>query len=1850
MVGNILSSSLVVSSLAMALCTGVISRTLANDALPGVADSPSQAAIFRSSALAEPVVATGTTSAEEDAELSALLANYASGYDLAGLRAIEAWVGKHPTSAWRASLLYNLGNRNFEDGYFSRAIAHWSTCWEEFKGAETGDAKLMADASLGELARMYARLGRVDDLETLLAEVSERVVVGPGGTLVEHARGGLGGMKNTPEIAFKCGPMALFSLRQAAHEVSPLGEEIANAESTPIGFSLAEVAQLSETIGMDLVPAKRNGGEYPLGSVIHWKLDHYAALIRKDGEKYVVADPTFGDEMLLTREALDEESSGYFLVSASQLTNDLVQIHAEEAAGIYGKGYATDSDPDGTSPDDEKEPPCKPGRGMADYSFHLMLASLHITDTPLFYTPPVGPALDFRLSYNQREASQPATFSYSNFGAKWVGGYCSYVEGNLTGTTTVYVHTAGGGRETHSSFNSGNGAYESAKFGGAKLFRTSSSPIKYERRHPDGSKEVFEHIETLSGSNKRAFMTGIVDPSGNALVLSYDAYHRITTITDAIGQDTTLCYELDGGGDCAANTTDYRIRKVTDPFGRSARFDYDGSGRLIKITDMIGIESEFTYSGDFITSLETPYGVTTFEKESGGASWPERWIQATDPYGETERAEFNKLLPASSMDIPASELPDAAKIKVSTYHLNDRNTFYWDKLAYRTAGRDYTKAKVYHFGLSASHTVSRILDSIDNPFENRVFFNYENYSPSDTSHFLTTSFLTHVGRKLDDGTTQVEKYTVNALGKITERTDPAGRKTKFTYNANLIDLEKVEQLVAGGAWETLGEASYNAQHLPESILDASGAETTVTYNSEGQVESITDAQDRTTTFEYDADGYLLSVISPDEDNYTDFTYDAYGRIETVTSFPEDYTVVFAYDALDRPTLITYPDATTEEFVYDKLDLAKAKDREGGWTAYFHDKLRRLVAVSDPEGQITQMEYCKCGSPSRLVDGLGNITSWEYDIQGRVTSKSYANGNTRRYEYEDTTSRLKRFIDAKSQYTNFAYNTDDSLASISVTNVAAGTASVPTVSFTYDTYYPRIASFTDGVGATSYSYVPIDATNGTYGDGQLASVNGPWSNDTISYSYDLLGRVVERSVDGDVTTLSFDTLDRVTETTTSLAVFSYAYETDTDRVASITSNTGHVVQFDYFGEEQDFDLKTIENLAPGSAPVSRFDYMYSPDGLIKSWTQQTDSDTPEVDSIKYDPSLRVEEVIRRVSGGVTKQWNWRYDEATNRLSEQFEDRVGGTTRRQTVAVNSANQMLTTSNSGPVHVSGSLGEQGLLLREGQPTLPTDSETSFSLWADSPAQDRATIWSRDYSANEASTTYEFATDPQPTQLFSYDLNGNMTEVTTISADGETSSTTTYEWDAHDQLTAVVRGIYRTEFTYDGFGRRIRIHEKNSGSTTSNKTFLWDEFELLERRDSTGATVERRLFHEGEVRLDTGGAPLKLFYMTDHLGSIREAVDEGGTVRARYNYEPYGARTKVSGDLDIDFGYTGVYFHEPSGLCLMVFRAYDPTTGRWISRDPIGEIGGINLYAYVGGNPIYWTDVLGLITAWEGFQQGAMDGYMGFSVGIINAFVPGTKDYTNPCNKDQQFGKLVGAATAAAEKELALMVLTGGGGKRPPRPRVCKINSLGAGTLVQTPEGLVPIEDILPGDMVLAWDDRLAEVVEREVTNIYASDDKLLCSISIEEEVLWLTPDHPIWLEDECGWVDAGFLEKGMRVRLVTGRVVLVQSAGIDTQFGAAYNLSVDGAENFFVGNSGLLVHNCPRRARADVAKGRGPKDISRIDGPQSSVPGSQFHAHDRFGGAMNLDGTFHDAIPRFSNKTIEWLKSNGWAAPKW
>jgi RHS repeat-associated protein len=200
------------------------------------------------------------------------------------------------------------------------------------------------------------------------------------------------------------------------------------------------------------------------------------------------------------------------------------------------------------------------------------------------------------------------------------------------------------------------------------------------------------------------------------------------------------------------------------------------------------------------------------------------------------------------------------------------------------------------------------------------------------------------------------------------------------------------------------------------------------------------------------------------------------------------------------------------------------------------------------------------------------------------------------------------------------------------------------------------------------------------------------------------------------------------------------------------------------------------------------------------------------------------------------------------------------------------------------------------------------------------------------------ELPPPPPPADIYSYDLNGNTSG--RVFADG---SGNTFEWDAANRLTAITYAgtTKRTEFTYDGLGHRKKIVEKTGATVTSTKQFVWDGHHIAEERDANNF-VTRRYFAHGEERIGGTGAGV-YYYTRDHLGSIRELTDPAGATRARYDYDPFGNATKVSGDLTLDFGYTGHYRHTASNLYLPPYRGYDPTIGRWINRDPIGEAGGL-------------------------------------------------------------------------------------------------------------------------------------------------------------------------------------------------------------------------------------------------------------------------------------------------------------------
>ena len=1129
---------------------------------------------------------------------------------------------------------------------------------------------------------------------------------------------------------------------------------------------------------------------------------------------------------------------------------------------------------------------------MALYSAHAMLASLNIEDTPIGYTPPRGPAINFTVTYNQRDAKQSQTFNYSNLGPKWTFNWLSYATDDPSNpSANAVVNVAGGGAETYSGFDSGSQSYPPDPQSHAVLVRT--SPAAYEKRFPDGSKQVFDLTDGSTSFPRKVFMTHWLDPAGNAVTIGYDASFRVTTITDALGQVTSIAYELAGDP--------LKITKVTEPFstGRYATFTYNVSGQLASITDEIGIQSIFTYAEDgsnFITSLQTPYGTSNFTTGQTGSN---KWIEMTDPLGGKERVEYRDNAPG----INASE--SLAPAGMTNSGLDVANTFYWDKKAVEmypplNGVYDYTKARITHWAKNSDGSVSGITASEKAALENRVWYAYA--GQTDTNHAPVNGNPSQIARIVGDGSTQASSYEYNSIGNRTKSTDSIGRVTSYIYDSNDIDLLEVRQTTAG-ANELLRKLTYNTQHEPLIDTDAAGQATTYVYNTYGQVLTRTNAKNETTTFGYGDDtfghpiGYLTSISSPPFSNVsavTTFTYDSANRVRTVSD-SDGYTVTTDYDNLDRPMTVTYPDGTNQQFQYSQdfgqgtttiLDLTRSKDRGGLWTTRHYNANRQIDSITDPLNRTTQFGWCSCGSLASITDPKNRVTIFNRDLEGRVYQKVFADNTTVNYLYDGQTtantvgasSRLKSSTDAKNQRTNYSYFADDNVQQITYTNISGQPLSPPTpsVSFTYDLNYNRVKTMADGIGTATYGYNPI-AVPPALGAGQLASIDGPLTNDTITFGYDQLGRVTNRLINGTANSSNwvFDSLGRVSSVTNKLGTFNYAYVNVTDRLNSMTYPDGGSTAYSYFPNLQDKRLQQIKNQTSTNALISQFDYTYDSDGQILTWTKNYPglSPAPQRFDLGYDNADQL--TTARLKNGSTnaliKQYTYSYDFAANRISEL----VGSTTTTSTP--NTVNEII--SQSGCTN----------------------------------------------------------------RTLTYDANGSLIN------DG---SSRTFEWDGGNRLVAInyTGTKNRTEFTYDGLSRMVKIVEKTRSRITSTRKFVWCGMEKCEFRGANDA-VTLFVYPQGQV---SGTTPY--FYTRDHLGSIREMRSTGkkGAIVARFDYDPYGRSTTVINNTLPDFNFTGIYRHSASNLDLAVYRAYDPDLGRWLNRDPIGEIGGVNLYLYAFDDPV--------------------------------------------------------------------------------------------------------------------------------------------------------------------------------------------------------------------------------------------------------------------------------------------------------
>jgi RHS repeat-associated protein len=1139
-------------------------------------------------------------------------------------------------------------------------------------------------------------------------------------------------------------------------------------------------------------------------------------------------------------------------------------------------------------------PTCNSSCGMPVWSVNPVNLNVCVDDTPLWYDCGFGPKIMMQITYN----SQDALNQLRPFGNKWVFSYTSYAmesPNSYVPQGSVLIVMPGGRGDLYKPLVGGGYTPPPGNF--SKLTKLAPQGYEFSLELPDGTVYRYGVPDAMLPNGTSSLLKSITDRHGNQVSIVYDASGAIQKVKDPLNRECVFAYNAQGF-----------VKWIDDPFGRRATFSYDAAGNLIGQTDMGGLSYGYTYDGDvYLTSIIKPSGTIQFYIEPSNHDIS----NGSDPYPPSGGVMWdNYRVTVTHPDSYAEEF------YYDGYH---RSGWHRDKRQYQSPlPIEQAPKTVYTFAQPGGSGSNGVITGIT----------YE-----DGKYTAFASFDANLqAQSVRDENGGYAYYTFNAQGQVLTSRDARGNTTFYDYMPNGLDLWKVTD----AKYVKQQERAYhpNSRDLA-SVTDATNNVTQFTYNSRGQLETVTNPTGHAFnyTYQYNASSKpypteRISKVKQGTNVLGTEVFDELARTRAVTD-ADGLTVVYELDGLDRVKKIVHADSTFEQNDWGCCWLDKQTDRLGRSTTYWRNYAGQPLVVQDGADRLLQYQYDANGNLTALFDGKGNRTRWEYNGRNRTIKKIYADNSFYTYAY-DGVGNLKQRTDAKNVTVTYGYNANNLLESISAPGLA-------TISYTYDPQLDLMTSMTDGTGTTGFGY---DAA------GRVNSEDGPLAADVITTIYDAMGRVKNRTVNNDVTTTTtalYDGLERLQSFAGPLGTFTYGYRTAiSPRLASVTYPNGQITAYDYHGSSKDFRLKEIWNKGVnGQSTLSKFNYDYDANGRITAWTQQLGTNVQQY-ALGYDAANQLTGAVLSSASIPTRKLIWSYDAAGNRTSEQIDDAVGQSTH------NNLNQLTGQQGGGQITLRGQINEAGSVTVNGQPAA-MEPDGSFAAKVQvAPGDTSVTVGATDLGGNSVTHTYQMTTTSGVSnRTLTYDENGNLIN------DG----TRTFEWDPLNRLTAInyTGTNLRTEFSYDGLWQMARVVEKVGVSVASDKRLLWVNRELqpIEERDGTTNSVTKRFYPQGE---QIGGIS---YYLTrDHLGSVRELADNLGGVQASYDYDLYGRRTKLAGSLEADFSFTGYYFHQPSGFHLALYRTYDTAQSRWLSRDPAGEEGGINLYQYSWGSPLNYVD----------------------------------------------------------------------------------------------------------------------------------------------------------------------------------------------------------------------------------------------------------------------------------------------------
>lgn len=1103
----------------------------------------------------------------------------------------------------------------------------------------------------------------------------------------------------------------------------------------------------------------------------------------------------------------------------------------------------------------------------------------------------------------------------------------------------VIIETGDGRTDTYTRFGDD---FEAPAGVFSKLTYTDSKYVLTEK--------TGETYEFADANHKK--MTAQADRYGNRTTLTYSADSLLTQIKDAVGHTITLEYTnklltrasatFHKGSITYAYDSKKRLTKRTDAMGNTTVYDYDRENHLDEIIDANGHKTNISYNASgMVSRMKTEVSdksirydgdktvfidYTEPQNQYSYYRWDEKGrviekvglccgIQSKLEYDEDDNVI--KRTDANG-NVTAYTYDDRGNMLSLTDALGNSERYTYDDKFNQVTSFTDKNGNNYRF----AYNDKGALTSLSGPlgFTNSFTYNDKGWplTTTDANNNVTQTTYNEDGTTayIRDAVGYITRYGYDSYGNIITLTDAKGNATSYTYDNN-------NQIT--------------------SQTDALGNVTSVSYDKIGNIVRVKDAKNQITAYTYDALGHVLSMTNPAGGTYT-YTYDGKGNILSVTD-PMGIKVTQTWNEKNKILSQTNGEGEVTSYDYDaKGNLVTIFQPNGNVLNYFYDQLDRIEQISDNMGVITKYTYDANGNQLTLTDGLDRTITYQYDALNRKTSEALPSDATTSYAY-DNNSNLLTMTDAKGNATTYTYSSLNQ----QLTHTDALGAKTQ---FEYDGNGNLIRAIDAKGNATVYTYDALDRNIViSFANGATLQYNYDALNNVVSshdragnsfkYTYDVLGNLLAKSYpDGSVDKFTYDATGRMMTATNSDASVKFTY----DRAGRMLSETlnGKTTSYSY-------DIAAGKRAMAYPSGMKIEEHLNARD-MIASIMQNGS----EVVTMNYDKSgQKVQQIY---GNGITTDYAYNengwlasiaddknilnlamtYDAIGNMTKR--EDRLNGE-RTESYGYDVISQLISFKRGTKVYKS----------------------YQFDLLGN-----RVSTIENGIATNYVSNNVNAYTSVSGAMSFTpkYDGNGNLLN----------DDKYEYSYDYNNKLKSVGTASYK----YDALGRRI---SKTVSDVTTSYYYVGDQM-VEELTD--GTLVSYVYGNNIDEALSMTKNDNTYYYHTNHLGSVMALSDNSGKLIERVDYDAYGQpaffdatdNELTASSIGNTILFTGREFDYETGNYYYRARTMHPSIGRFMQKDPLSFIDGMNDYGCVHNMPTLNIDPLGLFSSQEFL------GDMGFEV----------------------------------------------------------------------------------------------------------------------------------------------------------------------------------------------------------------------------------------------------------------------------